>query len=154
RNQYVRFVELSNKGARELGFPDNGAMWRSKYDMPPDAFASEVTRLWDQVQPLYMKLHAYVRMKLRQKYGGIVPEKGPIPAHLLGDIWAQDWTNVYSLVAPANADKGYDLSQILVNRKMTPLDMVKAGERFYTSIGFAPLPTTFWERSMFTRPRD
>jgi peptidyl-dipeptidase A len=154
RSQYVRFVELSNKGSKELGFPDTGAMWRSKYDMPPDAFAKEVTRLWDQVRPLYVKLHAYVRMKLRQKYGDVVPEKGPIPAHLLGDIWAQDWTNVYPLVAPANADKGYDLSQILRERKLTPLDMVKAGERFYTSIGFAPLPSTFWERSMFTRPRD
>src|SRR5215471_11719630 len=118
RNQYVRFVELSNKGAKELGFSDTGAMWRSKYDMPPDAFANEVNRLWDQVRPLYLKLHAYVRMKLRQKYGALVPEKGPIPAHLLGDIWAQDWTNIYPLVAPANADKGYDLSQILVNRKV------------------------------------
>jgi peptidyl-dipeptidase A len=154
RKQYTRFVELSNKGAKELGFPDTGAMWRAKYDMPPDEFAKEVDRLWDQVRPLYLKLHAYVRMKLRQKYGDIVPEKGPIPAHLLGNIWAQDWTNVYPLVAPANADPGYDLTKILMNRKTTPIDMVKAGERFYTSIGFAPLPATFWERSLFTKPRD
>jgi peptidyl-dipeptidase A len=154
RTQYTRFVELSNKGAKELGFPDTGAMWRAKYDMPPDAFAKEVDRLWDQVRPLYLKLHAYVRMRLRQKYGDIVPEKGPIPAHLLGNIWAQDWTNVYPLVAPASADPGYDLTRILTNRKMAPIDMVKAGERFYTSIGFAPLPATFWDRSMFTKPRD
>ena len=81
---YVRFAELSNTGAKELGFADTGAMWRSKYDMPPDAFAKELDRLWAQVQPLYLELHAYVRMKLRQKYGDVVPEKGPIPAHLLG----------------------------------------------------------------------
>jgi peptidyl-dipeptidase A len=154
RKDYARFVELSNKGARELGFPDSGAMWRAKYDMPPDAFAKEVDRLWDQVRPLYLKLHAYVRMKLRDKYGDIVPANGPIPAHLLGNIWAQDWTNVYKLAAPANADKGYDLTDILKRRQTTPVDMVKTGERFYTSLGFAPLPQTFWERSMLVKPRD
>ncbi len=90
RLDYVRFVELSNKGARELGFPDTGAMWRAKYDMPPDDFAKEVDRLWNQVRPLYLKLHAYVRMKLHEKYGDIVPSNGPIPAHLLGNIWDQD----------------------------------------------------------------
>jgi peptidyl-dipeptidase A len=154
RKDYARFVELSNKGAKELGFADTGAMWRAKYDMPPDDFAKEVDRLWTQVRPLYLKLHAYVRMKLRDKYGDIVPANGPIPAHLLGNIWAQDWTNVYKLVAPANSDPGYDLTDILMRRKTPPLDMVKTGERFYTSLGFAPLPQTFWERSMFVKPRD
>ena len=100
RKDYERFVELSNKGAKELGFANTGAMWRSKYDMPPDEFTKELDRLWDQVRPLYLKLHAYVRLKLREKYGDDVPENGPIPAHLLGNIWAQDWTNIYPLVAP------------------------------------------------------
>ena len=75
-------------------------MWRSKYDMPPDEFTKELDRLWDQVRPLYISLHAYMRMKLREKYGDQIPENGPIPAHLLGNIWAQDWSNVYPLVAP------------------------------------------------------
>src|SRR5215471_13109462 len=154
RPQYARFVELSNKGARELGFADTGAMWRSKYDMPPDAFSKEVDRLWDQVRPLYLKLHAYVRMKLHEKYGDIVPANGPIPAHLLGNIWAQDWTNIYPLLAPPNADPGFNLTDILKRRNTPPTEMVKTGERFYTSIGFAPLPQTFWERSMFVKPRD
>src|SRR4029450_4302280 len=113
RKDYQRFAELSNKGAKELGFPDTGAMWRSKYDMPADAFTKELDRLWDQVRPLYLKMHAYVRMKLREKYGDAVPANGPIPAHLLGNIWAQDWSNVYSLTAPKNADPGYDLTKIL-----------------------------------------
>jgi peptidyl-dipeptidase A len=154
RADYTRFAELSNKGAKELGFADTGAMWRSKYDMPPDAFAKELDRLWDQVRPLYLKLHAYTRMKLHEKYGDIVPATGPIPAHLLGNIWAQDWTNIYPLVAPPNADPGYDLSQILKKRRMPPLDMVRTGERFYSSLGFEKLPPTFWERSLFVRPRD
>jgi peptidyl-dipeptidase A len=154
RKDYERFVELSNMGAKELGFADSGVMWRSKYDMPADDFTKELDRLWGQVRPLYLKLHAYVRMKLREKYGDVVPANGPIPAHLLGNIWAQDWMNVYPIVAPANADPGFNLTDILKKRKMTPEQMVKTGEHFYTSLGFAPLPKTFWERSMLVRPRD
>jgi peptidyl-dipeptidase A len=151
---FERFVELSNKGARELGFKDAGAMWRSKYDMPPDDFAKELDRLWDQVRPLYVSLHAYVRTKLREKYGDIVPASGPIPAHLLGNIWSQDWSNVYKLVAPKDADPGYDLTAILKARNTKPLDMVHYGESFFTSLGFAPLPLTFWQRSLFVKPQD
>jgi peptidyl-dipeptidase A len=152
--QYQRFVELANKGARELGFADSGAMWRSKYDMPPDAFAKEVDRLWGQLKPLYVSLHAYVRWKLREKYGDLVPANGPIPAHLLGNIWAQDWSNVYALVAPKDADPGYNLTKILDAKKVDAKEMVRYGERFFGSLGFAPLPETFWERSLFTKPRD
>jgi peptidyl-dipeptidase A len=151
---YQRFVELSNKGARELGFADTGAMWRSKYDMPPDEFTKEIDRLWGQVRPLYLKLHAYVRMKLRQKYGDLVPANGLIPAHLVGNLWAQDWSNVYPLVAPAGGDAGYSVTEILKRRHIGALDMVRTGERFYTSLGFTPLPKTFWARSLFLRPRD
>jgi peptidyl-dipeptidase A len=154
RKDYARFVELSNKGARELGFADTGAMWRSKYDMPADEFSKELDRLWEQVRPLYLSLHTYVRWKLREKYGAAVPEKGPIPAHLLGNIWAQDWTNIYRLVAPPSADPGYDLTQILKARKTEPLQMVRYGEGFFKSLGFDPLPDTFWKRSLFMKPRD
>ncbi|HYM21757.1 MAG TPA: M2 family metallopeptidase [Vicinamibacterales bacterium] len=154
RKDYVRFVELSNKGAKELGFADAGAMWRAKYDMPPDAFTKELDRLWDQVRPLYVKLHAYVRLRLHEKYGDEVPATGPIPADLLGNIWAQDWTNIYPLVAPPKADPGFSLTDILKKRNMPALEMARTGERFYTSLGFAPLPKTFWERSLFVRPRD
>jgi peptidyl-dipeptidase A len=155
RKDFARFVELSNQGARELGFRDTGAMWRSKYDMPPDDFAKEVDRLWAQVRPLYVSLHAYVRSRLREKYGAaVVPADGPIPAHLLGNIWAQDWSNVYPLVAPAGADPGYDLTAILKARKAQPADLVRYGESFFKSLGFAPLPPTFWERSLLVKPRD
>jgi peptidyl-dipeptidase A len=154
RKDYVRYVELSNKGARELGFADTGAMWRSKYDMPPDAFARELDRIWEQVKPLYLSLHAYVRWKLREKYGDAVPAQGPIPAHLLGNMWAQTWDNVYPLIAPKDADPGFDLTEILKSRKTDPLQMVRYGEGFFTSLGFDPLPSTFWERSLFTKPRD
>jgi peptidyl-dipeptidase A len=152
RQDFTRYVELANKGAKELGFQDNGAMWRSKYDMAPDDFAKELDRLWDQVRPLYLSLHAYVRSRLREKYGDAVPVNGPIPAHLLGNMWAQDWDNIYPLVAPPNADPGYDLTALLKKKSTDWKQMVKYGEGFFTSLGFDPLPQTFWERSLFLKP--
>jgi peptidyl-dipeptidase A len=155
RERFSRMVDLANQGAREMGFADVGAMWRSNYDMPPEAFAAELDRLWQQVRPLYLSLHAYMRWRLAEKYGdSVVRKDAPIPAHLLGNMWAQTWDNVYPLASPPNADPGYDLTQILKALNINPAEMVKYGERFFQSLGFDPLPKTFWERSMFTRPRD
>jgi peptidyl-dipeptidase A len=155
RKEYVRFVELSNKGASEMGFKDTGAMWRSKYDMEPDAFAAEMERLWQQVKPLYDSLYTYTRRKLSEKYGpSVVPLDKPIPAHLLGNMWAQTWSNVYPLLAPAEADRGYDLTQILKARNTDAKQMVRYGEGFFTSLGFDQLPATFWERSLLIKPAD
>ena len=155
RKEYVRFVELSNKGAKEMGFKDTGAMWRSKYDMEPDAFAAEMERLWQQVKPLYDSLYTYTRRKLSEKYGkDVVSEDKPIPAHLLGNMWAQQWGNIYPILAPANADRGYDLTQILKARNTDAKQMVRYGESFFTSLGFDSLPSTFWERSLFLKPAD
>jgi peptidyl-dipeptidase A len=155
RDRYARFVELSNKGARELGFPDAGAMWRSNYDMTPDAFARDVERLWSDVEPLYRSLHAYVRTRLNEKYGAsVVPADGLIPAHLLGNMWAQEWGNIYPLVAPANAGSTYDITELLKQKNVDQVEMVRYGERFFTSLGFDPLPETFWKRSLIVKPRD
>src|SRR5260370_11402054 len=155
RKPYARYVELANKGARELGFADTGAMWRSKYDMAPDAFAKELDRLWAQVRPLYLSLHAYARNKLREKYGdSVVPASGPIPADLLGNMLPPEWENIYPLVAPADAGPGFDLTAILKSKNTEPNEMVRYGEHFFTSLGFAPLPPTFWDRSLFVHPRD
>lgn len=154
RKDYARFVELVNKGSKEMGFKDYGAMWRANYDMEPDAFAAEMERLWLQVKPLYDSLHTYVRAKLRQKYGDAVPASGPIPAHLLGNMWSQQWGNIYELVKPPTGDPGFDLTKILQSRKTDARQMVKYGEGFFTSLGFESLPQTFWERSLFTKPAD
>ena len=155
REKYARLVSLANKGARELGFADVGAMWRSNYDMSPEQFEAEVNRLWEQLKPLYVSLHAYVRWKLADHYGeSIMTENGPMPAHVLGNMWAQDWLNIYPLVAPGDWEQSYNLTEILQDRKFTPQQMVKSGERFFVSLGFDPLPETFWDRSMLVKPRD
>jgi len=155
RDDFTRYVELANQGARELDFADTGAMWRSKYDMPPDEFSREVDRLWAQVAPFYRSLHAYVRGRLRDRYGpAIVPERGPIPTHLLGNMWAQSWDGILDLVAPPDRGPGFDLTKALTDRNTTPEQMVAYGENFFRSLGLPPLPPTFWERSMLSRPRD
>lgn len=155
RQRYARMVELGNAGSRELGFADAGALWRSNYDMPPDALAKEADRLWEQLRPLYESLHGYVRGQLRKKYGAeLVPANGPIPAHLLGNIWSQEWNNVYALMDSPKPVQSYDLTKILQERKTDAKGMVGYGEAFFTSLGFAPLPKTFWERSLFTKPAD
>jgi len=153
--RYARFVELSNQGARSLGFADAGAMWRSNYDMPPDSFDVMMDSLWSQLRPLYVALHAYVRHRLSEHYGpGVVPDSGPIPAHLLGNLWAQDWEYVFPLVAPQQATPLYDLTAILRERGYDARRLARTGEAFFVSLGFDSLPATFWERSLLARPRD
>ena len=156
RGDYQRMISIANEGSKELGFADLGAMWRSNYDMDPDAFAADTERMWQEVKPLYMALHTYVRSKLNEKYGdAIQPATGPIRADLLGNMWAQEWGNIYPLVAPEGAgDLGYDLTDLIEKKGYTEKEMVSVGEDFFSSLGFAPLPETFWERSQFVKPQD
>jgi peptidyl-dipeptidase A len=155
RQRYARFVQLSNQGAREMGFKDTGALWRAGYDMTPEQFSAELERLWNQVRPLYLALHTYVRARLVEKYGPqIVPPDGPIPAHLLGNPWAQTWGGIFPILGLPEKSSGYDLTALLKARNVDPKGMVRYGENFYKSLGFAPLPDSFWERSLFTKPRD
>ena len=171
KNDYARMVAIANEGAKELGYSDTGAMWRSNYDMPPAQFAQTMDRLWGQVKPLYDDLHCYTRAKLNEKYGDSVqPKTGPIRADLLGNMWAQEWGNIYDIVAPVGAgDIGYDITDLLhakglndpaateidqAKREAPAREMVKIGENFYSSLGMKPLPQTFWDRSLFIKPRD
>ncbi|MDH7974777.1 M2 family metallopeptidase [Sphingomonas sp. AR_OL41] len=156
RGDYARQVTIANQGAVELGYKDVGALWRAGYDMTPDQFAALTDKLWKQVEPLYLALHTYVRWKLNEKYGDKVQSKtGPIRADLLGNMWAQEWGNIYDLVAPPGAgDLGFDTGALLEAKGYDPVKMVKTGEGFYSSLGFPALPPTFWERSQITKPRD
>lgn len=152
---YARQVELANQGAQSLGYDDLGSMWRSNYDMSPDAFPAELDRLWGQVEPLYNALHCHVRARLGDHYGtDLVPQDGPIPAHLLGNMWAQEWSNIYELVKPEQEVTTPDLTAILNERGFDALEMVRTGEAFFSSLGFEKLPITFWERSLFIQPQD
>lgn len=155
RPQFEEFVQLANEGAQEIGFSDLGALWRGGYDMPPEAFEVEVERLWGQLKPLYESLHCYVRRRLGEVYGEeLVDPRGPIPAQLLGNMWAQEWSSLYPLMVPYPEADSVDLSAALKDKGMTPVDMVKTAEGFFTSMGLVSLPETFWERSLFEKPVD
>jgi peptidyl-dipeptidase A len=155
RSNFTRYVELANRGARELGFDDTGSRWRSNYDLSPSDLEREVERLWQQVAPLYRSLHAYVRRRLGATYGAErVPPTGPIPAYLLGNMWAQSWEEIFPILAPEGGAPHFDLTKALVERSTSPEQMVRYAENFFVSLGLKPLPPTFWERSMLTRPRD
>ena len=153
REPYQRFVELTNEGARELGYADTGQMWRSSYDMPEQAFKAETDRLWAQVQPLYTALQCHVRAELAKHYGWAkMPVEGTLPAHLLGNMWAQNWSAIYDLIEPYPGASKVDPTATLVARDYSPEDMVRSAEGFYTSLGLEPLPDSFWQRSMLSRP--
>ena len=155
KSLYARQVELANEGAAELGYDNLGTMWRSAYDMDPADFPSELDRLWGQVRPLYDALHCHVRARLGEQYGtDLVPQDGPIPAHLLGNMWAQSWENVYDIVGPPKTAAGYDLGAILNEKGFDAVGMVKTAEGFFSSLGFEELPATFWQRSLFVKPAD
>lgn len=152
---YARMVEIANEGARDLGFEDVGNMWLSNYDMPADAMEAEVARLWEQMRPFYEQLHCYVRGRLNAHYGDrVVPLDQPIRADLLGNMWAQDWSALMPIVRPRGGRATYDTTALLVRAGYDAERMTRTAEAFYTSLGLAPLPDTFWERSLLTRPRD
>jgi len=155
KSDYAKMVTIVNEGANELGYDDTGALWRSGYDMPADDFVNEADRLFTQVKPLYEQLHCYTRAELNKEYGDeVVPLDQPIRADILGNMWAQSWGNIYDIVEPEGAPKGVDLTKLLEDNDYDQLKMVKTAEAFFTSMGFEPLPDTFWKRSLITKPQD
>ena len=155
KDLYAEQVDIANKGAKELGFKNVSELWRGKYDMEADAFEQELDRLWGQVQPFYDALHCHVRAELGEQYGtDAVPQNKPIPAHLLGNMWAQTWGNVYDIVKPKQKMQVADVTAALAEKGYDEIKMVQQAEKFFISLGFEPLPETFWQRSQFVKPSD
>jgi peptidyl-dipeptidase A len=183
RADYQRFAELVNEGAREIGFKDAGELWRSGYDMSPAEVVVEADRLWGQVQPLYEQLHCYTRGKLEQKYGAQGSVDGKLPAHLMGNLWQQDWGNLWDFLEPYPGEGSLDISGVLQSQRDAayrdalgklggspgPAEIVEAGiqadreqavamtklaESFYTSLGMPALPDHFYTDSQLIQPRD
>lgn len=184
RADYTRFVELVNEGARDLGFADAGEAWRSGYDMPPAQLAAETDRLWGQVKPLYEQLHCYTRARLDARYPGRGTVDGSLlPAHLMGNMWQQDWGNLWDVLQPYPNAGSLDVTgalernyQTLLNEQMVKENalidsdrradiaqaallenakrMNRRAEDFYVSLGMPRLPDSFWTKTQFIKPRD
>ena len=133
------------------GFSDVGAMWRAGYDMPADDFAREADRIWEQVKPLYLSLHAYVRPGCRtlRRYPGSAGREDPGPP---AGKQAPDGEDD-PLGRPGAVPRRTISLQAAGSQGLDARGMAKAAEHFYTSLGFAPLPPTFWTRSLFVKPR-
>ena len=153
---YMRMVEIGNKGSKDLGYDGLSDLWFSKYDMPAEDFLNETDRVWEEVKPLYDALHCHVRAKLNEHYGDeVVPDEGPLPVHLLGNMWGQSWSNIYDLVyTEQSKSNSIDVTKIINDKEINEIEMVEYAEDFFISIGFEPLPSTLWERSLFIKPRD
>ena len=156
KSMYMRMVDIGNQGSKDLGYQGLSDLWFSKYDMPADEFLNETDRVWEEVKPLYEALHCHVRAKLNEHYGdNVVPESGPLPVHLLGNMWGQSWSNIYDLVYTEESQQNsVDVTKIIEEKGLNEIEMVEYAEDFFLSIGFDPLPDTFWERSLFVKPRD
>ena len=158
KDKYLRMVEIGNLGAKDLGYDGLTDLWFSQYDMPAEEFLAETDRVWDELKPLYDALHCHVRSELSDHYGEeVVSKEGVLPAHVLGNMWGQSWANVYDLVYTPdnpNASSGIDLTKILEEKNIDEIEMTKIAENFFISLGFQPLPDTFWERSLFVKPQD
>ncbi len=184
REDYVTFATLVNEGARDLGFADAGEMWRAGYDMPPAQLAAETDRLWGQVKPLYEQLHCYARTRLEAKYPGRGSVGGGLlPAHLMGNMWQQDWGNLWDILQPYEGAGSLDISSTLERQYQTRLNdllvkqnalidtdqrveiarqaqlenakaMTERAQDFYVSLGMPKLPENYWKNSQFIKPRD
>ncbi|XP_031573665.1 angiotensin-converting enzyme-like [Actinia tenebrosa] len=150
RPLYKKFVELSNEGARDNNWEDTGDWWRSWYR--PGSIGNEVGKLWMDLKPLYMELHAFVRYRLRKQYP-VVLDSEPIPAHLLGNMWSQSWTDIFDLLEPYPGKSSLDLTESLIKRNYTARKIVELAESFFVSIGLEKLPETFYDDSMIERPK-
>ena len=153
---YMRMVDIGNQGSVDLGYEGLSDLWFSKYDMPAEDFLDDTDRVWSEVKPLYDALHCHVRAKLNEHYGDeIISKTGPLPVHMLGNMWGQSWSNIYDLVYEEKLDSKYiDVTKIINEKSLSEIEMVEYAEDFFISMGFKPLPKTFWERSLFVKPRD
>ena len=153
---YMRMVDIGNQGSVDLGYEGLSDLWFSKYDMPAEDFLDDTDRVWSEVKPLYDALHCHVRAKLNEHYGDeVISKTGPLPVHMLGNMWGQSWSNIYDLVYEEKPDSKYiDVTKIINEKSLSEIEMVEYAEDFFISMGFKPLPETFWERSLFVKPRD
>uniref|UniRef100_F6Z092 Angiotensin-converting enzyme n=2 Tax=Ciona intestinalis TaxID=7719 RepID=F6Z092_CIOIN len=152
RTDWERIIQINNIGARENGYHDEGAYWRLNYELTD--LQQVVNKLWDELRPFYLQLHSYVRYKLHQEYGNHVNLTGPIPANILGEIWAMSWLNIYDITKPYPNVNAFQVNKGMKEKNYTTHDLFVLADNFYQSIGLPAMPKTFWELSMFTRPKN
>jgi peptidyl-dipeptidase A len=158
RDDYIRYVKLKNEAAAANGFPTAAEVWRAPYVEPDfnytDAdFLNDAKKLFEQTKPLYEQLHAYVRAKLRERHGNIGSSAdGPIPAHLLGNMWAQSWLGTLNFTQLFPSKPKLDVTEEMKTQNYTAKKMFEIADKFFTDLGLEAMPAKFWDKSMITKP--
>uniref|UniRef100_A0A2H1V7I0 Angiotensin-converting enzyme n=2 Tax=Spodoptera frugiperda TaxID=7108 RepID=A0A2H1V7I0_SPOFR len=153
RHNFTEYVRLYNEAAKLNDYKNVADWWLSEYEV--DNFEQQLAKIWEDVKPLYQQLHAYVRKRLRDKYGDhVVSARGPIPAHLLGNMWAQTWSNVESFTRPYPDKKEIDITQAMKDQNYTTLKMFQMSDEFFRSLNLTAMPPKFWKNSIIEKPTD
>lgn len=154
RDDFAEYVSLLNEGSRTQGWADTGDKWRQTLYMRDD-LKEETARLYAEIKPLFLSLHAYVRRKLYEYYGSdYVNLNGPIPSHLLGNMHPRAWTNIMDIVTPYPSKKRIDVTELIKAKNYTGLAMAKLADDFFKSLGMIPVNPRFFRDSMFEKPDD
>ena len=130
----IKLRDLRNGVAQEMGYPDYFSLQVASYGMTTDEMIKLNDDFMKVLRPLYLQLHTWVKYKLAEKFHQPVPKR--IPAHWINNRWAQEWDGL---------SEGADLTPFFKGR--TSEFIIKSAEQFYTGLGFAPLPATFWTKS-------
>lgn len=146
RNNFMRYIDLANQAAIAHGYRDAGDQMRAFYEDSDMYFT--VQDLWTQIQPLYRQLFTFVRKGLVRQYGErVVRRNGPIPAHLLGKMWPNNWKNIFDIVKDRHTET-LDVTGEMIKQGYTPMRMFQKAEEFFTSLGMPPMPPEFWRNSI------
>ncbi|XP_052286831.1 angiotensin-converting enzyme-like [Dreissena polymorpha] len=163
KDKYERMIGLLNKGATDNGFANYADAWEESQFDSTDDIEEQAAKLWMEIKPLYEQLHAYVRHRLAAyyhdyrsfnndiKFWGVF-RQGAMPAHLQGNMWSQQWENIYDIVKPYPEEVEKDYDKMLKEKVFDAAKLFKMAEQFYTSIGLFPMTNDFWKYSMITKP--
>jgi peptidyl-dipeptidase A len=139
KEDFKKYVALNREAALMNGFKSGAESWLDEYE--DETFEQQIDAVIEQLLPLYKQLHAYVRFKLQQKYGeSVVPSKGPIPMHLVGNMWAQTWDQVADFTTPFPNKKLLDVTDEMLKQGYTPLKMFQMGDEFFQSLNMTKVP--------------
>lgn len=153
RKEFTDRLNLLNKGAVLNGWPDSGT-YEWKADVGDDDFIEKMLKLLDEINPLYLELHAYVRHKLHLHYGDKVDLRKPIPMHLTRNLYGQTWGDLIGWMRPYPDVPDTDITQALQDQKYDTNKIFRLSEDFFASIACANMTDVFWEKSMLEQPAD
>ncbi len=130
----IELRDLRNQVAKEMGYSSYFALQVADYGMTVPEMMALLDSTLETTRPLFDQLHCWAKNTLATRYKKAPPKM--IPAHWIGNRWAQDWPG---LIEEASLDPLFKGS--------SPETIVKSAENFYVSLGFPRLPDSFWKKS-------